>query len=143
MTGHIITMGDFKMNEEKTLMDFVKQAKAQIQEIDVSAVNALLEDGYQVLDVREAAEFLSGTIKGALNIPRGILEPAADRQYAGRREELMDRETKWLLLCKSSGRAAMATLVLQQMGFKNVKNINGGITAWESAGLVISIPPQS
>jgi hypothetical protein len=37
------------MNEEKTLMDFVKQAKAQIQEIDVSAGNVLLEEGYQVL----------------------------------------------------------------------------------------------
>ena len=41
------------MNQEKTLMDFVKQAKAKIQEVEVSEVNALLNEGYQVLDVRE------------------------------------------------------------------------------------------
>jgi rhodanese-related sulfurtransferase len=131
------------MSEEKTLMDFVKQAKSQIHEIDVSNVKSLLDEGYQVLDVREPAEFISGTIEGALNIPRGILEAAADRQYAGRREELMDRDKKWLLLCASSGRSAMAAAVMQQMGFKNIKNINGGITAWKAAELAVSIPPQS
>ena len=126
------------MNQEKTLMDFVKQAKAKIQEVEVSEVNALLNDGYQVLDVREPAEFLSGTIEGALNVPRGILEPAADRQYAGHRDELMDRDKKWLIFCASSGRSAMATVVLQEMGFKNVKNINGGMNAWKAAELPVT-----
>ena len=128
------------MSEEKTLMDFVKQAKSQIEEIDVLAVNALLAEGYQVLDVREPAEFITGTVEGALNIPRGILEPAADRQYAGRREELMDRDKKWLLFCASSGRSAMASVVLQQMGFKSIKNINGGMNAWKVAELSVSLP---
>jgi len=130
----------FNMSEEKTLMDFVKQAKSQIEEIDVLAVNALLAEGYQVLDVREPAEFITGTVEGALNIPRGILEPAADRQYAGRREELMDRDKKWLLFCASSGRSAMASVVLQQMGFKSIKNINGGMNAWKVAELSVSLP---
>jgi len=128
------------MSEEKTLMDFVKQAKSQIEEIDVLAVNALLAEGYQVLDVREPAEFIAGTVEGALNIPRGILEPAADREYAARREELMDRDKKWLLFCASSGRSAMASVVLQQMGFKNIKNINGGMNAWKVAKLAVSLP---
>ncbi|WP_341328750.1 rhodanese-like domain-containing protein [Methylotuvimicrobium sp. KM2] len=131
------------MSEEKTLMDFVKQAKSQIHEIEVLNVKSLLDEGYQVLDVREPAEFMSGTIEGALNIPRGILEAAADRQYAGRREELMDRDKKWLLLCASSGRSAMAAAVMQQMGFKNIRNINGGITAWKEAELAVKIPPQT
>ena len=121
-------------------MDFVKQAKSQIQEIDVSEVQALLEEGYQVLDVREPAEFNAGTIAGALNVPRGILEPAADRQYAGRRDELQDRDKKWLLFCASSGRSAMAAVVLQQMGFTHIKNINGGMNAWKEAKLAISTP---
>jgi len=128
------------MSEEKTLMDFVTQAKSQIEEIDVLAVNSLMDEGYQVLDVREPAEFIAGTIEGALNIPRGVLEPAADRHYAGRREELMDRNKKWLLFCASSGRSAMAAVVLQDMGFTNIKNINGGLNAWKAAELSISIP---
>lgn len=131
------------MNEEKTLMDFVKQAKSQITEINVSNVKSLLDEGYSILDVREPAEFMSGTIEGALNIPRGILEVAADRQNAGRNENLTDRDKKWLLLCASSGRSAMAAAVMQQMGFKNIKNIDGGITAWKAAGLAVKVPPQS
>lgn len=131
------------MSEEKTLMDFVKQAKSQIHEIEVLNVKPLLDEGYQVLDVREPAEFMSGTIEGALNIPRGILEAAADRQYAGRREELMDRDKKWLLLCASSGRSAMAAAVMQQMGFKHIRNINGGIAAWKAAELAVTIPPKN
>jgi len=130
------------MSKEKTLMDFVKQAKSQIQEVDIVEVGALINEGYQVLDVREPAEFLSGTIEGALNVPRGILEPAADRQNPGHREELMDRDKKWLLLCASSGRSAMAAAVLQEMGFTNIKNINGGMNAWKAALLPVTKPEQ-
>jgi len=128
------------MSEEKTLVDFVTQAKSQIEEVDVLAVKSLINEGYQVLDVREPAEFIAGTIEGALNIPRGVIEPSADRHYAGRRDELMDRNKKWLLFCASSGRSAMAAVVLQDMGFTNIKNINGGLNAWKAAELSISIP---
>lgn len=130
------------MNEEKTLMDFVKAAKSKISEVEVSDVVSLLEDGYQVLDVREPAEFLSGTIDNALNIPRGVLEAVSDRTYPGRRKEMMNREQKWLLLCATSGRSAMATVVMEQMGFKNVKNINGGMAAWKTAEMQTVIPPH-
>jgi len=128
------------MIEEKTLADFVKEAKSKISEIEVSDVISYLDNGYQVLDVREPAEFLSGSIDGALNIPRGVLEAFSDRQYPGRREELMDRDHKWLLLCATSGRSAMAAVVMQQMGFNNVKNINGGMAAWKSAEMQTVIP---
>ncbi len=131
------------MCAEKTLMDFVKQAKSEINEVEVASVVALLDDGYQVLDVREPAEYFSGTINGAVNVPRGILEAVADRQYVGRMKIMMDRDKKWLLLCATSGRSAMATSVMQQMGFKNVKNINGGIAAWKSAEMQVVIPPPA
>jgi len=128
------------MSEEKTLMDFVASAKSQITEVEVSEVVALLDDGYQVLDVREPAEFASGTIDGAMNLPRGVLEAASDHQYPGKNAAMQDRDKKWLVLCATSGRAAMAVLVMQQMGFKNVKNINGGVAAWKSAEMQVVLP---
>ena len=129
------------MSDEKTLMDFVNEAKSQITEVEVSEVVALLDDGYQVLDVREPAEYVSGSLDGAVNIPRGVLEAVADRQYPGRIEMMQDRNKKWLVLCATSGRSAMAVVVMQQMGFKNVKNIKGGIAAWKSAEMLVVIPP--
>jgi len=131
------------MSEEKTLMDFVKAAKAQISEVEVAEVVALLDEGYQVLDVREPAEFTSGTIDGAHNVPRGVIEAACDRQYPGRQEQMMDRDKKWLLFCATSGRSAMATAVMQQMGFKNIKNVNGGMAAWKMAEMQVVIPDHS
>ncbi|HED33310.1 MAG TPA: rhodanese-like domain-containing protein [Gammaproteobacteria bacterium] len=128
------------MSEVKTLMDFVKEAKSQITEIEVSKVVALLDEGYQVLDVREPGEFHSGTIDGAHNVPRGVLEAACDLQYPGHQEVMQDRDKKWLLLCATSGRSAMATSVMQQMGFKNVINIQGGIAAWKTAEMLVVIP---
>lgn len=122
------------MSSAKTLEDFITEAKSQIDEVEVKEVEALIAEGYQVLDVREPGEFMSGAAKGAINVPRGVLEPAADLVFKGR-EELQDRDKKWLLFCASSGRSAMASLVLQQMGFQNIKNINGGLQAWEDAGL--------
>jgi len=128
------------MSEVKTLMDFVSSAKSQITEVEVSEVVALLDDGYQVLDVREPAEFASGTIDGAMNLPRGVLEAASDHQYPGKNAKMQDRDKKWLVLCATSGRSAMAVLVMQQMGFKNVKNINGGVAAWKSAEMQVVLP---
>jgi len=128
------------MSEEKTLMDFVKDAKSKITEVEVTDVVALLDEGYQVLDVREPAEYASGTIDGAMNLPRGVLEAASDHQYPGKNAIMQDRNKKWLLLCATSGRSAMAASVMQQMGFKNVKNINGGIAAWKSAEMQVIIP---
>jgi len=128
------------MSEEKTLMDFVKEAKSQITEVEVSEVVSLLDDGYQVLDVREPAEFISGTIDGAMNVPRGVLEAACDRQFPGKNANMQDRDKKWVLLCATSGRSAMAAAVLQQMGFTNIKNINGGMAMWKQAEMHVIIP---
>lgn len=124
------------MSSVKTLKDFVMEAKSQIEEIAVTEVETLMAEGYQVLDVREPGEFAAVAIAGAINVPRGVLEPAADLVMKGR-EELQDRDKKWLLFCASSGRSAMATVVLKQMGFQNVKNINGGLEAWEEAGMPV------
>lgn len=127
---------------EMGLMDFVKEAKSRINEVDIDTAEQLInEKGYRVLDVREHEEYETGTVGHSLHIPRGLLEAAADRNFPGANPALRDsRDAKWLLLCASGGRAAMATDRLQMMGFENVTNIVGGITAWKNAGKPILQP---
>ena len=115
------------MSEAKTLMDFVKAAKSRITEISIDEVTGLQAEGYQVLDVREPNEYVQGTLENAMNIPRGLIEAACDPNYPGHRKEMIDRDKPWLILCATGGRSAMVTDVMQQMGFNNVKNINGGM----------------
>jgi rhodanese-related sulfurtransferase len=120
----------------KSLLDFIEEAKSKITEVDVNQAQKMINEGYKILDVRESGEHLSDAIKGSLNIPRGILEAAADLQYPGANPAIRDaRDDKWLILCRTSGRSAMATVVLQEMGFSDVVNIAGGMLAWKESGL--------
>ncbi|HUO60928.1 MAG TPA: rhodanese-like domain-containing protein [Candidatus Acidoferrales bacterium] len=73
-----------------------------------------------VLDVREPDEYQRANIGGKL-IPLG--------QLPQRLEELNKNE-EIVVHCKAGGRATQAAELLMACGFKNVKNLTGGITAW-------------
>jgi rhodanese-related sulfurtransferase len=125
----------------KGLMDYVQAAMACIKTCDVESAKQLIADGYQVLDVREPGEYLSGAIPNALNVPRGVIEPAADLNYPGANPQLRDaRAQNWLIVCKSGGRAALATQTLQEMGFENVVNMIGGMDAYIASGGETEVP---
>ncbi|WP_321324974.1 rhodanese-like domain-containing protein [Thiomicrorhabdus sp.] len=125
----------------KTLLDYIEDARSEIKEVSIEDSKQLIEQGINVLDVREPGEFLSGAIEGAINIPRGVLEPAADLEYAGANPDLRDhRNDQWLVVCKSGGRAALATKTLAEMGFTNVMNMTGGMDQWQGKGFAMVIP---
>ncbi len=117
------------------LMDFIMDAKSRIKEVDVDMAEKLLAKDYKLLDVREPAEHNHIAIADSINVPRGVLEPAADLNYPNANPDLRDnRDAKWLVLCATGGRAALATDTLQKMGFADVTNISGGMTAWIDSG---------
>ncbi|MFP4560574.1 MAG: rhodanese-like domain-containing protein [Thiohalorhabdus sp.] len=117
----------------KALKDFVTEARGRIREIDPDSAEEMLgeREDVLILDVREPDEFAMGHIPGAVNVPRGILESAADPEYKNPHPVLCRaRERPILLYCKSGGRSAMATATLQEMGFEEVYNIAGGAAVW-------------
>ena len=121
----------------KTAADLVAAARAQVREL--APAEAQLQLGRCVLiDVREPAEFASGHIRGAANIPRGVLEFQVDAHPAVANvvdPALSHKEQPVLVYCRTGGRAALAACALQELGFTNVCSIDGGITAWIDAGL--------
>lgn len=123
-------------------MDFVKEAKSRTHSVSIEQVTLLqAENHFGILDVREYEEYAQGTIGGAINVPRGMLEALCDHQYPSRRSEMQDRERPWLILCATGGRASLAADVMQQMGFKDVRVIEGGMAAWKEAEKQTVIPP--
>jgi rhodanese-related sulfurtransferase len=53
---------------------------------------------------------------------------------------LSARDLKIVLYCKNSGRAALASRSLHEMGYMNVQSIAGGFDAWAQAGNPIAKP---
>ena len=81
----------------------------------------------QILDVREEDEFTGplGHIEGAVLIPLG--------QLAERVEELK-RDQPVVAVCRAGSRSAQATAILQQAGFSEIANLNGGMLRWRAEG---------
>ena len=83
-----------------------------------------------LLDVRSAAEFRSGHLPGALNIPHTAL-----RQRLG--EIPPDRPL--LVYCASGFRSYLALRVLRQDGWADVRSLSGGLSTLqlEAPGLAL------
>ena len=119
-----------------TKNQLVASAKKATPQITVQQAKALLDGGKATfIDVRgimlskDGKKYFneiekSGKIKGAVNIPRGLIEF---------RTHLLSKGQLYVTYCRTGGRSAMAAKTLKSMGF-NIKNMTGGVMAWEKAG---------
>ncbi|HPW31106.1 MAG TPA: rhodanese-like domain-containing protein [Rhodoferax sp.] len=119
----------------KTAHDLVMAAKARVQEVSIADAEQAIRDADVLVDVREADEFAAGHLGGAVHISRGMLEFKFSANPA-----LQARDTKVLLYCKTSGRAALAAAALHEMGYLNVQSLAGGFDAWAAAGKPVAKP---
>lgn len=92
-------------------------------EISPKEVKALIDakENFVLIDVREPHEFQIGRIPTSTLIPLGDLPKKVAE---------LDPSANYVLHCKMGGRSAKGCDVLRQAGFKNVRNMTGGISAW-------------
>lgn len=121
-------------NAMKSAKDYLSDANAVVPKIDASAGIAKHAAGASVfIDVRDSNDIAkSGTIKGALRIPRGFLEFAADPDMQFHNPAL-EKNADIVLVCGAGGQAALAGKTLLEMGYQNVSNV-GGFADWKKAG---------
>jgi rhodanese-related sulfurtransferase len=81
-----------------------------------------------VLDVRTPEEFAAGHLDGATMLD--FYEP----DFADRLAEL-DPDVPYLLYCRSGNRSGQTAQLMREFGFTDVAEIDGGIVAWDAAGL--------
>ena len=97
-----------------------------MQTITAAEVKNRMNAGEKLLlvDVREPHEHADFNIGGSL-IPLGKVQMAQV-------DELDDhKEDELIIYCRSGNRSGQACLILETMGFKNVKNLVGGMLGWE------------
>ncbi len=120
--------------------DFVAKAKATIKECSVSEVEGCLDSDTILIDIREPAEFARAHIPGATHVPRGLLEFELIKTLENLRITCDVADADIVLYCGTGGRSALAAKSLDDMGFRNVRSMDGGIVAWNEAGLPVRQP---
>lgn len=80
-----------------------------------TALRETIQPGALLVDVRTAAEFSTGSVKGAVNIPLDKIAAQLNK---------LKGKPQIVVFCRSGNRSGMAKGILEQNGFQNV--VNGG-----------------
>jgi rhodanese-related sulfurtransferase len=89
----------------------------------------LLEEGYQYVDVRTEAEYASGHVPGALNVPSmlrgpGGLEP--NPEFTTVMEQAFDKDARLMVGCQTGKRSIKAAELLEAAGFSQIRELRTG-----------------
>jgi len=121
--------------------DIVARAKATITECSVREARECLEPNTLFIDIREAAEFHRGCLPGAIHLPRGLLEfdlhALVDRARSD--HNVAHEDQAIILYCGTGGRSALAAKTAEEMGYRNVKSMDGGFVAWVQAQFPLDV----
>ena len=97
----------------------------RLELVSVDELDALLEQGAELIDVREKDERDSGYIAGSRNIPYRLLALG---------EADLPRDRPIVTICETGPRAAIAASILAARGFDAHPVVDGGIDSWAAAG---------
>ena len=118
----------------KTAKDYLDEANSVVQKISpAEGIERHNSGNLVVVDVRDSSEFpKTGTVQGALRIPRGLIEFIADDTHPMHNSALK-KDAKIGIICAVGGQAALTAKTMKDMGFENIVNL-GGVSGWAEAG---------
>ena len=107
----------------KTAASEIKES-SPVDNISALELSVLLDSNTEVnlIDVREFTEWNIVHIDGATHIPKDNIINGA---WLG-----MDKNSPIVVMCKLGGRSSKVIEVLKEQGYKNLKNLEGGIVSW-------------
>ena len=117
-----------------SLKELLAAANASVPKISPQDASTLMKGGnVLVVDVRDGSELqATGKIPGAVHVSRGMIEFRADPESAYY-DKTFNRDKTVLVYCASGGRSALVGKTLQDLGYRDVRNI-GGFKDWVEGG---------
>lgn len=125
LSGNLQAANEATINAQK----LITEAKAAAPLISVSELNELMESEtpFGLIDIRSENEYQTGYLKGAELITRSVLE------FVVMTGGLGEDDRKIVLYCRSGNRSALALKTMLDLGFTDVRHLDGGIRAWVEA----------
>ena len=107
------------------LMSLGMSMAAEVVKVDEA--EKLIDSKVQLLDVRTEEEWNEGHLEGA------VRADVTEKDFETEVKKVTDPAKPVLVYCRSGGRSARAAKKLEELGYKVVYDLDGGITAWKKA----------
>ena len=106
---------------------------SSIKEIEAPQLAEMLDQDadIQIVDIRQPAEVVRGTVPGAEVMPMHTIPL---------RIQEIKQDKLVVLVCLSGARSAQACMFLAQNGYENVYNLRGGMMGWSASGQQMGMP---
>ena len=111
----------------------LQQLKETVPEVSPIEAFELQSRGAALIDIREPDEVAAGSPSGAERIVRGFLELKIE-------DSVSDLDTPVVVMCAGGSRSLFAGRDLQELGYSDVRSMDGGFNGWKNEGLPVEIP---
>jgi rhodanese-related sulfurtransferase len=125
----------------KTVDELLTAARARLQRLDPAASRQAQTAGARLIDIRsESQRAADGEIPGALIIARNVLEWRLDPTSGHSHPDAPGFADQVIVVCNEGYQSSLVAATLQEMGFAQATDLDGGFQAWRGAGLPV-MPP--
>ena len=104
----------------------LEQARSAITRLTPSEARAAVQAGALLVDTRSSDQLEHGVIPGAVRHALSVVLWRLDE---------LPRDTRVILICRHGYSSSLAASRLQELGFREATDVEGGFEAWQTAGL--------
>jgi rhodanese-related sulfurtransferase len=125
----------------KTAAQLLAEARARLHRLAPREAHAAQAGGALIVDTRDADDRRAeGVIPGSIHVPLSVLEWHADPASETYDTRFGALERTIVLVCNDGFSSSLAAARLQQLGYANATDVDGGFRAWRRGRLPVTQP---
>ncbi|MEA2461151.1 MAG: hypothetical protein QOH90_1328 [Actinomycetota bacterium] len=123
----------------RSIHELLAEARARLARVTPQQALEEMKTGGKVIDTRSAdLRERDGSIPGAIELPLSVLEWRVDPESDSRDPRIEGTRDRLIILCAEGYSSSLAAARLQELGFSDVTDVEGGFAAWKEAGLPVT-----
>ena len=125
----LITKAQIMENQIKSKQEVFAEVSRHTQQLSPTELNNMMnsEQKFVLIDVRTEKEHDAGYISGSMWLPRGFIENKIQKVCK-------NSDAVIVVYCSLGGISLLAAKTLQELGYKKVYSIKGGMKTWVEEG---------
>jgi rhodanese-related sulfurtransferase len=122
----------------KTIDELLEDARTRLERVGPQEASDAAAAGALLIDIRsDHQREADGVVPGAIYFPRNVLEWRCDPTSDGYDPRVDSFDRQVIVMCNEGYASSLAAVTLQELGFANATDLDGGFQAWRAAGLPV------